>query len=127
MKSNPNLRKEIEKFKECVILVEGKNDIKSLKSAGFEKVYAIHVPGVGLRERIEQIVSEVGTKETFCVLMDLDKSGKKFYTLIKPILQELGVRVDTKFRGLLSRENVSHLEGFGKVVESLDSNLTASL
>jgi 5S rRNA maturation endonuclease (ribonuclease M5) len=120
MKQKINLKQEIEKFRDCVILVEGKNDVSSLKNVGFEKVHAIHVPGVGLRERIEQIVSKVGTSEVFCVLMDSDKSGKEFYKLIKPILQELGVRVDTKFRGILSRENVSHLEGFEKFIEKVE-------
>ncbi|MBU0907659.1 MAG: hypothetical protein KKD18_01980 [Nanoarchaeota archaeon] len=119
MKLNLDLKDEIEKYKDCVILVEGKNDVGALKGMGFEKVYALHVIGVGLRERVEQIVSEVGMKEPFCILMDLDKPGKKFYRLVKVVLQELGARVDTKFRGLLTREKVSHLEGLGKFMDKL--------
>jgi 5S rRNA maturation endonuclease (ribonuclease M5) len=112
-----DLKQEIEKFRECVILVEGKKDVSSLKSVGFEKVYAIHFNRLGVRERIEQIVEVVGRKEVYCILMDLDEAGKKLYKEIRKILQELGVKIDTRFRGILTREKVSHLEGFGKFME----------
>ena len=125
MKFNPKLKEDIEKFKDCVILVEGKNDVASLKNAGFDKVYAIHKTGVGLRERIEGIVLEVGRDKVFCILMDSDKPGRELYKLAKTVLQELGVRIDTKFRGLLSRENVSHLEGFGKFMKKISDSISA--
>jgi 5S rRNA maturation endonuclease (ribonuclease M5) len=118
-KESYELKQEIEKFKDCVILVEGGNDVIALKNSGFEKVYAIHRHSKGLRERIEEIVNEAGRDRVYCILMDLDDAGKKFYLEIKKILQELGVNIDTKFRGILTREKVSHLEGFDSFMDKL--------
>ncbi|MBU0761203.1 MAG: toprim domain-containing protein, partial [Nanoarchaeota archaeon] len=86
MKFNPKLKNDVEKFKDYAILVEGKKDVSALKNAGFDKVYAIHVTGVGLRERIEQIAEgiEDRKKTKVCILTDLDRQGKKLYMLIKP-------------------------------------------
>lgn len=109
-----DLECEIEAFKEYVIIVEGKKDVAALNSLGFERVFAIHSIGKSVRERIEQIVSKTGTGRIFCILTDLDKQGKKFYSEVRLILQELGAKVDTGFRGILIRENVSHLEGFDR-------------
>jgi 5S rRNA maturation endonuclease (ribonuclease M5) len=114
MKFNPRLKNDIEKFKDYVVLVEGKNDVSALKNAGFDKVYEIHKTGVGLRERIEQIVAHIEDRkrQKVCILTDLDKKGKKLYMLIKPILIELGVKVDSTLRGLLLKAKLSHMEGF---------------
>ncbi|MFH1801833.1 MAG: toprim domain-containing protein [archaeon] len=120
MKFNPKLKNDIEKFRDSVILVEGKNDVSALKNGGFDKVYAIHKTGVGLRERIEEIVAEAGVKEKYCVLTDLDKQGKKLYVLIRPILVELGVKVDSTLRGLLISAQVSHMEGFEKFMGKVE-------
>lgn len=116
MKFNPRLKNDVEKFKDYVILVEGKNDVSALKNAGFERVYEIHKTGVGLRERIEQIAEGIEDKkrQKVCILTDLDKQGKKLYMLIKPILIELGVKVDSTLRGLLLKAKLSHMEGFEK-------------
>ncbi len=115
MKFNPRLKHDVEKFKEYVILVEGKNDVSALKDAGFDRVYSVHKTGVGLRERIEQIVEGIEDRKRtkVCILTDLDKQGKKLYMLIKPILIELGVKVDSTFRGLLIKARMSHMEGIG--------------
>jgi len=122
MKFNPRLKQELEKFKEYVILVEGKRDVGALKAFGFERVYAIHKTGVGLRERIEQIVEEIEDRKRtrVCILTDLDKKGKKLYMLIKPILQELGVRLDSSFRGVLIKARMSHMEGIGGFMRKVE-------
>ncbi|MFH1290536.1 MAG: toprim domain-containing protein [Nanoarchaeota archaeon] len=125
MKYNPKLKNDVEKFKDYVILVEGKKDVAALKNAGFDKVYAIHVTGVGLRERIEQIAEGIKDRKRtkVCILTDLDKQGKKLYMLIKPILIELGVKVDSTLRGILLKAKLSHMEGFEKFmgdVEGID-------
>jgi len=122
MKFNPQLRQEIEKYKDYVILVEGKKDELALKHFGFEKVFAIHQTGVSLRERIEQISSMISKKDRVCILTDLDKKGKQLYITIKPILQELGIRLDSSLRGLLIKTGLSHIEGihtFMKKVEKI--------
>ncbi|MBU0466122.1 MAG: toprim domain-containing protein [Nanoarchaeota archaeon] len=122
MKFNPKLKNDVEKFKDYVILVEGKKDVAALKNAGFDRVYAIHVTGVGLRERIEQIAEGIEDRKRtrVCILTDLDKQGKKLYMLIKPILIELGVKVDSTLRGLLLKARLSHMEGFEKFMGNVE-------
>jgi 5S rRNA maturation endonuclease (ribonuclease M5) len=122
MKFNPRLKQELEKYKEYIILVEGKKDVSALKILGFEKVYAIHKTGEKVRERIEFIVKEIDRKkEKVCILTDLDKKGKKLYMYVKPILQELGVKLDSSLRGLLIKARVSHVEGFASFMKKVEN------
>ena len=117
MKYNQKLKNEIEEYKNYVILVEGQKDVLSLKSLGFEKIYAIHKNGVSLKERIEQICSLIEKKEKVCILTDFDRKGKQFYMQIKSMLQERGVRLDSSLRGILLKTNISHIEGLSTFIE----------
>ncbi len=121
MKFNQSLKQEIERYKDYVILVEGKKDMQTLKHFGFEKVYEIHKNSVSLRERIEQIREKIGKKDRVCILTDLDKKGKKLYMLIKPILQELGVRLDSNLRGILIKAGLSHIEGISNFMNKVEA------
>lgn len=121
MKFNPKLKNEIEKYQQYIIIVEGKKDIHSLQSLGFEKVYAIHQTSTPLRERIEQIMSEIGKKDKICILTDLDKKGKELYIKIKPIFQEYGAKLDSSLRGILIKTRISHIEGLHKFIKKLES------
>jgi len=120
MKYNPHLKNQIEKYKSYVILVEGKKDTRALKSAGFEKVYAIHQTSVSLRERLEQISTLIEKKDKVCILTDLDKKGKQLYMKIKPVLQELGIKIDSSFRGILIKAQLSHIEGISKFFQKVE-------
>jgi len=122
MKFNPKLKQEVEKYKDYVIIVEGKKDVASLQALDSEKVYAIHSTGVPLRERMEQIISEIDKRDRVCILTDFDRKGKQLYLLLKKELGELGVRLDSSLRGILIKARVSHIEGlyeFMKKVENI--------
>ncbi|MBI5804091.1 toprim domain-containing protein [Candidatus Pacearchaeota archaeon] len=122
MKFNPQLKQEIERYKDYVILVEGQKDVSSLKACGFDKVYQIHKTSVSLRERIEEIAKQIDKKEKVCILTDFDRKGKEIYMKTKAILQELGIKLDSSLRGLLLKAKVSHVEGihtFMKKVEGI--------
>ena len=121
MKLNPQLKTQIEKYKDYVIIVEGKKDVNALRSFGFEKVYAIHSTGIPLRERVEQIMSCIDKKEKICILTDLDKKGKQLYLNIKPIFQELGAHLDSSLRGILIKSKISHIEGIHKFLEKVEN------
>lgn len=110
------LASDFESFKDCVIIVEGKRDVAALKSMGFERVFEIHKIGLGVRERVEQIVWKVGLSRKFCVLTDFDDVGKKLHAQVRVVLGELGAKVDLRFRRALRREGVSHLEGVWKAL-----------
>jgi len=120
MRFNPNLKQQIEKYKDYVFIVEGKKDVASLQAVGFERVYALHATGVSIRERIEHLVSEFDRKDKVCILTDFDKKGKKLYMYVKPILQELGVKLDSSLRGLLLKAQLSHIEGLYNFMKKID-------
>jgi len=120
MKFNPRLKQDIEKFKDYVILVEGNKDAATLKYLGFDKVFAVHQTSVPIRNRIEQIISHLDKKDKVCILTDLDKKGKKLYMLIKSLLQEHNVKVDSSLRGLLLKANLSHIEDITKFMKQIE-------
>jgi 5S rRNA maturation endonuclease (ribonuclease M5) len=121
MKYNQRLRQDIEKYKDYVIIVEGKKDVASLKALGFEKVYAVHQTGVPLKEVIERIVSLVDKKDKICILTDFDKKGKHLYLLLKREFGEMGIRLDSSLRGILLKARVSHIEGLYEFLKKVDN------
>ncbi|MCX8159248.1 MAG: toprim domain-containing protein [Candidatus Pacearchaeota archaeon] len=120
MKLNPQLKHDIEKYFDYIIIVEGKKDVSSLKSLGFKRVYALHETSVPIKDRLLQISKEITKKEKVCILTDFDKKGKKLYMLIKQILQELGVKTDSTLRGILLKANISHIEGLYSLLKHLE-------
>ena len=119
MKFNPKLKQDVYKYKEYVIIVEGKKDVSSMRHLGFEKVHAIHETGKPIRERVLEIVSELDKKDKLCILTDFDKKGKQMYMLLKSLFQEQGVRLDSSLRGILHKSGLSHIEGLSKFMESV--------
>jgi len=120
MKFNVQLKTEIEKYLNYIIIVEGKKDVQSLKSLGFQKVYALHIPGVPIRERVEQITLIINKKEKICILTDLDKKGRQLYEKLKQIFQELGAHLDSSLRGILIKTRLSHIEGLFHFMEKIE-------
>ena len=70
------LLEEIEKAKEreCLVVVEGKNDKAAFLELGFKEVFAID------KMALYRVVEEVMKREKEVIIMtDLDKEGKKLY------------------------------------------------
>lgn len=105
-------------YQEYVIIVEGKKDAESLKSLGFNKIYTIHDNGLSLKERAEEISSQIMKHEPICILTDFDRRGKQLYLIVLQVMQDLGVRVDFTLRDLLLRAKISHIEGFYKFISN---------
>jgi len=120
MKFNPKLKQDVEKYKDYVIIVEGKKDVRALNNLGFEKVYAIHQTGISIGEVIEDIANKIDKKDRVCILTDFDKKGKKLYLLLKSKFGEIGVRLDSSLRGLLIKSQLSHIEGIDKFFQKID-------
>lgn len=118
MNINLDWQKVFSKYEDYVFVVEGKKDALALHALGFEKVYTLNKTGVSLRERIEEIVNSIYRKDTVCILTDFDKKGKQLYITIKMEMQNLGIRLDRSFRGLLLRMKVSHIEGLNSFIEN---------
>jgi 5S rRNA maturation endonuclease (ribonuclease M5) len=117
--NNKAIAEEIEKYKEFLIIVEGKKDRVSLVELGFRKIFVLNETGKSLYEKIEQI-PELAGKDTVCILTDFDKKGKSLYLLLKSKLNELGSKQDNTLRGILLREKVSHIEGLSSFVKNLE-------
>lgn len=120
MKFNYRLKHRIEKFKDYIIVVEGKKDVSAIKYFGFEKVFPIHLNSVPLRERAEQIMSYAEKNDKICILTDLDKRGKQLYKKLKPIFQELGARLDSSLREILIKSKISHVEGVHNFMQKVE-------
>jgi 5S rRNA maturation endonuclease (ribonuclease M5) len=120
MKFNPKLKTDIDKYKDYVIIVEGRKDLKIFNSLGFPRVYTIHESGIPIRDRVIQISSELDKKDKVCILTDLDKKGKKLYMLLKELFQEQSIKLDSSLRGLLIKARVLHIEEITNFFSALD-------
>ncbi len=101
------LLKELEKAKSKLVLVEGKKDKEALVSLGFEKV-------ITLKNRpLFEVIEEIQEKEII-LLTDLDKEGKKLFSILRKGLQRKGVRINNKLRLLLFKTGIRQIEALKK-------------
>jgi len=108
------IQKAIEK--NSIIIVEGKKDKVALQQLGFRNIIVLH--GRAFYKKIEEIVMAARKfKKEVIILTDLDKKGKQFYIRIKKELTKEGIRTDDRLRKMLTREKISHVEGFVSFVE----------
>lgn len=101
----------IQKYKNFIFIVEGKKDSKALRDLGLNKVYKLNKVGTSLSQRIEDIINNINKKDVVCILTDLDKKGRHLYLIIQKEMQLRGIHLDSSFRDLLIRLNISHVEG----------------
>lgn len=120
MKFNPRLKQDMGRFKDYVFIVEGKKDVNALSKLGFDRVYAVHVTGVPIRVRLEEISKEISKRDKVCILTDFDKKGKQLYMYMKGICQELGFHLDSRLRGILIKAGISHIEGLDSFMEKIE-------
>jgi len=113
------LEKELEKAKELLVIVEGKNDEASLEKLGFTSIFVLKKGGKSLGEKIEEIEKLAGEKKV-CILSDFDKEGKKLYALLKEEFIRRGIKMDNHLRKVLMDEKISHIEGLDSFLENLD-------
>lgn len=111
---NPRFRQAATSYFDYVMIVEGAKDMKALENVGFSRIYILHMNGVTLKERVEQIAAELDKKvDKVCILTDLDAKGKKLYMAAKDLFQEYGVKLDSSFRGLLLKARLEHVNQVG--------------
>jgi 5S rRNA maturation endonuclease (ribonuclease M5) len=120
MKASSNqILEELEKIKDCIVIVEGIKDIKALNEFGVRNVIGIN------RRALYRVVEEVSrvvekSKRRVVILTDLDKTGKKLYGTLNSKLQDFGCRIDNKFREFLFKETqLRQIEGLVRYLEKL--------
>ncbi|OIO41105.1 hypothetical protein CO154_02775 [Candidatus Pacearchaeota archaeon CG_4_9_14_3_um_filter_31_7] len=113
---------DIEKIydEDFFIVVEGKNDIKSLVGIGIpeKKIFQLKTPQKGAYNRIAELVEFCAENNYFIIIFtDFDDEGKKLYNYIKEKAQKEGVKINDSFRDKLKNLKVSHVEGLRRFVE----------
>jgi len=100
-----NIEDWIQELKSCnkLIIVEGKKDKKTLEDLGVKNIITFsNSPHFHLEDINEDVV----------ILTDLDKAGKKLYSILRHGLQKRGIKIDRKFREFLFKKTkISHIEG----------------
>jgi 5S rRNA maturation endonuclease (ribonuclease M5) len=107
--------KEVERLKErkTLIIVEGFRDRKALEKVGLKEVKKLSGP-------LYRFVETLKADEVV-ILTDLDREGKKLYSVLKNDLQRMGVKVDDRLRNLLFKSQLRQIEGLTGYLERITS------
>ncbi len=93
------------KSKSVPIIVEGKNDVATLKRFGIKNI--IPISGKNYFDLLEEI-SENTTEVV--LLIDVDKQGEKIFKTLKGIFEKQGLKVDGTFREYLKKLKIEEVE-----------------
>ncbi len=95
-----------------LILVEGEKDKSALNKLGITNILAVS------KTPTYKIIESIQQKEVI-ILTDLDKEGKKLYSILRHQLQKHGVKIDSAFREFLFKEtNLTQIEGLTHYLRS---------
>lgn len=114
MYTEKEFQKELSKAKEMLVIVEGIKDKLALEELGFQNIFVINENNKSLNEKIEEIEKLAG-KQKILILTDFDKKGKQLYLRLKSELSQRKIKLANKFRGILLKQKVSHIEGLKNV------------
>lgn len=101
----PALLELLEKKKDVLTIVEGKNDALALRAFSFTSI--VELTGKPLYAVVELI--EKGA--TVQLLTDLDSEGKKLFSQLRADLTQRGVRIDNELRDALFKTQLRQIEG----------------
>ncbi len=96
------------------VIVEGKNDVKSLKKLGFTFFFT-------LRKPIYKIIEELNERNItkVIILTDFDSKGIQLYKKIKSECSQRGIKINSKLRSLLRKSKIIHIEGLATYLSNL--------
>lgn len=95
---------EYSRYPEVYVIVEGKNDIKTLSSLGVKNLYSLK------GKRFYDVVEDLEYCKLCILLLDLDKQGEKIFNKLKFILEREGIPVEISFREYLKNFNIKEIE-----------------
>jgi 5S rRNA maturation endonuclease (ribonuclease M5) len=102
----------LDRSKDLLTIVEGKNDKRALERFGFTKVRT-------LNKALFKVVEEIDTDEVV-ILTDLDAHGKKLYHYFFTECNKRGIRVNNQLRQLLQFSELRQIEGLPRYLERLE-------
>jgi len=116
------LEEELDKLrkKNCLVIVEGKKDVRCLKALGIDNVFALNgMPLFKVTEEVAKEVAKDNNSKEVVILTDLDKEGKKLFGRLNSWLSYQGVKVDNRFRNyLLKNTKLRQIEGLKSYIDN---------
>ncbi len=97
--------------KNLLVIVEGKKDRIALEGLGIKRILEIN-PSAWYK-----VIDLIDEKEVV-ILTDLDKEGKRLYSVLKDRLQRKGVKVNDKFRNFLFKTRLRQIEGINSYIKN---------
>ncbi len=88
-----NIAKEL---KDNIVIVEGKNDVRALKSLGLTDIIPIN--GKPLIETVHKIIGLKGYTQGVVILTDFDSQGQKIAAKLEFLLRKYGVHPNSRIR-----------------------------
>ncbi|MBI3036260.1 toprim domain-containing protein [Candidatus Woesearchaeota archaeon] len=98
----------------AALIVEGKKDKAALEKLGVDSGLILV-----LNKKPLFVVAEAVAKDydRVAILTDLDAEGRKLYGRLNTLLQQLGVKVDNRFRNFLFKNTkLRQIEGIANII-----------
>ncbi|NIO22445.1 MAG: toprim domain-containing protein [Candidatus Aenigmarchaeota archaeon] len=87
------LNELLKELKDKLLIVEGKNDKKALKSLGLKNIIAID------GRPLYEVVENINTTKEIVILTDFDKKGREIEKRLRYLLQKYKKRTNSRLRG----------------------------
>lgn len=106
----------IEEIKNHLVLVEGKKDVRALKSLGIENIVAINgKPLIEIVEKLYKYLKHPYSKEiSMVILTDFDHEGKNLASKFKILFQKYHIKYNSRLRNNFMKFGKSKIEDFKK-------------
>jgi len=99
------------------VIVEGKKDEEALRKIGFlGKIMTLK------GRPLYKVVESVKENEVM-ILTDLDKEGKRLYSILSKGLRDRGIKIDNRLRELLFKTKLRQIEGIDTYLGFEDRSL----
>ncbi len=119
------LVEHLDRIKEFVIIVEGKNDKRALVEAGIDEKNIISINKRALYKVADEASAD-GRKVV--ILTDLDKRGRRIYSELNEGLNIMGAVVDNSFRNFLfAKTSLRQIEGVDSYLGRLEERESGAI
>jgi 5S rRNA maturation endonuclease (ribonuclease M5) len=108
------LYETMDNSRDCLTIVEGKNDKRALERFGFSNILTLNK---ALFKVVEEVEAE--NAEEVIILTDLDAYGKKLYHYFFHECNKRGIKVNNQLRQILHFSELRQIEGLPRYLERI--------